>query len=118
MINPKELRLDNEVLYDDCYCTVVEIFKDKVGLGGYAQCVDIKDINGIPLTDEIMKRMDCAKVGNGWFGFGLEGFDFSLVNKGFTDDTGCRYNDVAITQLHQFQNFYFAKTGKELKIKL
>jgi len=71
----------------------------------------------IPLTAEWLNKMDCRWTGGVWWDFEMEGFSFSLDHFGFIDNEGCRYHDYPMLYLHQAQNWFYCKTGKNLTIK-
>lgn len=124
MIPPNELRIGNWVMSKQGIPIQVLAYFDKsIRNEIYTTSnTDLKyeedDCDGIPLSSGIFKRMDVADAGGGWFIFGNENLVFSFEHQGFVDAARCRLHDYPMLFIHQFQNWYYTKTGKELEISL
>lgn len=123
MIDPKALRIGNWVMTKNGLpVQVLSYFDKSIRNDLYTVSnTDFKyeedDCEGIQLTPDIFKLMDVADAGSGWYSWTLEDFDFSFDHQGCMND-GNRLHDYPIIYLHQLQNFFYAKTGKELEINL
>jgi len=86
---------------------------------------NFEDIEGIPLTPEILEKLDIKKINQTFFDrvqFGNECYydisELRLIYKNKSFYHAITGQDIKIKYLHQFQNLYFALTGKELEIEL
>jgi hypothetical protein len=116
----EELRLGNWV-NPNFPMQVTCIYKDEIlcdfeGNEGDMWEFDPKDLNGIPLTEEWLKKFGFEKDGPHWYWFSTKdrftdiGYSYSI------EEEVIEFHDlkVPIKYVHQLQNLYFALTGKEL----
>jgi hypothetical protein len=128
-MNYKELRIENWVKAKGEYFQISGICEafpnlDTIKFG--AGVITWKDIEPIPLTEEILLKAGFKRygkdgvvrkciLGDGSPGKHREYIKFTYI--------GCYYinydnYNVVIYYVHQLQNLYFALTGEELEIKL
>lgn len=130
MINPKELRIGNYVIYvpsENEYSIIEELLEDTVGISeisGFEKTYD--DLQPIPITEEWLgllgfERYETEKSVN--YKFGL--FRFTFVGQGKSKGkhylnyklgmAGITFNNYCETNsIHQLQNLYYALCGEEL----
>ena len=142
MIQANELRIGNWVYVDDSPVQITSIDKDgginhTSGDDGwtvdYWFIYQIKDIDPIPLTPEILEKAgfdltpgDLDNDNISWWMFPdnpavdlmLREFDKGKGYDLLDMDYGQIHYDYKITSFHQLQNLYFALTGEELEINL
>jgi hypothetical protein len=123
-----ELRIGNYVLYADesrtCILKVEVIHKNEIEILNNItpSTVKIKDIKGIPLTEETILNCGFTKVGFFDNVYSLDYFRINLDKK--TSEALLQYGDpsfylnVEIKSVHELQNLYFALEKKELNITL
>lgn len=120
MVNQKELRLGNKIMYKGEVRTVNMIHDNGYAMGdirgGYYADGNHKHYDPIPLTPEILEKCGFVfdtvtyQIGNimlsecdGYFNFWLNQLYQGSIRK--------------IYSLHQLQNLFYALTGQELEIK-
>jgi len=88
---------------------------------------DLADIEGIPLTPEILEKCGFKKQNNGWNKNKKSEYDenyFGLFDHNYcSGKLDLKYNVgngpiPSIKFLHQLQNLYFAISGQELEVNL
>ncbi len=128
MIQPKELRIRNNVNTELGIADVIGIYEDVVDVKGvsvidnssenkisistrsFDGCVEYEKIQPIPLTEEILLKFGFEKKGDFWFV--KSGIKIENRNNGFSY---FRYlNEIKILSVHQLQNLFFSLTGEEL----
>jgi hypothetical protein len=121
-----ELRIGNYVLYADesrtCILKVEVIHKNEIEILNNItpSTVKIKDIKGIPLTEDTILNCGFTKVGFFDNVYSLGYFRINLDKK--TSEALLQYGDapyylnVEIKSVHELQNLYFALEKKELNI--
>lgn len=128
MIQPNGLRIGNWV-YDSKYAQypmqVVLIGNDYVYLdfegneGDVWEC-DCKEIEPIPLTEELIEKQGWEKVC--YYYTDKNGLEIYETNDGWhlhiDDDKYQTTIAILINSVHELQNAYFVATKKELEIKL
>jgi len=96
-------------------CVQITILDDKTVFD-----FDLEECKPIPLTEEwLLKFGFVNRYSNVWMKEDNERenvFEFDDNNLYFTAEEGVNYS-VAINNIHQLQNFYFALTDTELTIK-
>lgn len=99
------------------------IDKYKVQLSSGAMYLkDIKDISGIPLTEELLLK--CGFKGNPNDGYGLDVIELNYLTTDnhfqfeFRVPGSTKWFLIDVKYLHQLQNLYFALTGEEITINL
>lgn len=121
-----ELRIGNTVKCESYIATVDQlkseslVLRDTDGVEVYAT---YEDISGIPLTSDILERLETYKINevNKEYGFQKQPYSISFAG----EMLGWRlYNHVSrayigdlIKTFHQLQNLFFALTGQELTLK-
>jgi hypothetical protein len=109
----QELRIGNFVSHEGAIKKIasIEVF-DLCFLyyAGYNACVDIPDIQPIPLNDEW-----CKKLGLDVYEANIEN-EYIMINR-LINPVRYYYQNTELKTVHQLQNLYFALTGNELKIK-
>jgi hypothetical protein len=127
MILKRELRIGNLISRADLasqeprFETIIELGEKAVTSGPIKVICDYKDLNPIPLTEDILLKCGFKKIGtnfeNGFLilhgNLKTGTFDFLL-----NIPNESKYNVTVIQHLHQLQNLYFALTNQELEIKL
>jgi hypothetical protein len=125
MINPNELRLSNLVEWADDYVRVKGITDELLALDDEAIEVPIEEVNPIKLTVEILEASGFGR-GNGgyipcwWHGNNPVTQDFLIVVR-FSITAKCFFIDNVyhkIYYVHQLQNWYFLKSGEELRLTI
>lgn len=130
MINLKELRVGNIVLYteDNDELPVLKIDGDSKTV-----CLDLllglnmelneQDIDPIPLTPEWLERCGCVRCppSEDRWQYEMELPNNNQLEYDNTTLRGWSFNGVCLPKdpqyVHQLQNLYFALTGEELAIK-
>lgn len=128
MIDPKELRIGNVVMYGSdiaiiyrlgaTYCYSNLLIENTTGV----TTDEIKYHSGIPLTEEWLLKMGFKKRQDpGIFGMYTkdECWDLDKFEGGyyFKDHELNHINSAPMICVHQMQNLFFALTGEELTIK-
>jgi hypothetical protein len=121
MIQPNELRIGNWVWRNCCYDQVTEIRKAGiVGTDTLRGLISQKELNPIPLTDELIAKQGWEKVG--YYYTDKNGLEIYETNDGWLlhiDDDKCQTTiAILINSVHELQNAYFVATKKELEVKL
>lgn len=138
MINAKELRVGNILMFDETDTVIVtEIYKKKVKFSGVpmaryskieATC-GLSDLEPVPITESILLNCGFKKRNEGFYEvFHIETWNnirtVSTVFKITLDDLDgpigvfiSGNHVVHLRSLHQLQNLYFSLTGQELEIK-
>lgn len=135
MIDKKELRLGNYVMYEQTTHVVTAISRTLVethwhgGTENYFHLTD--ELDPIPLTEEVLLKCGFSDKDykQGYIGIDYESgamtFDFVLNKPGVIGNWNKCYTFslpehrfVNIDYLHQLQNLYFDLTGEELEVKL
>ncbi len=117
-IQAKELRLGNWVYNGFGEAVKIHGIISEGNTGGY----NLKTLNPIPLTPEILEKAGFVKTGRyaigagGYITYGKGRIELLQPKKG--DPYILAFYEVKIQYLHQLQNLYFALTGTELTIKL
>jgi|ERR1051325_3201089 hypothetical protein len=122
-----ELRIGNWVKYQDKHLQVIEFSPYMICCAPHWGFDNFEDIEGIPLTPEILEK--CGfNYGNNKSG--VLRLEIAYLNEDYpctlqVSGSGiqiCRSGVGSICPsifyLHQLQNLYFALTGKELEINL
>lgn len=124
MINARELRIGNYVLYKESMAEVSEIglkhiyaftfYREaKTPTGTENVSLSIEDLKPIPLNEELL-----LKCGLKPHYFGIKTYYHPLIELDHDFKLmGIDYN-VQIKYLHQLQNIYFDLTGQELEVTL
>lgn len=122
MIDSKEFMIGNWVLYNGIPVQVTRISPNAITVSGMSVGTRLEDLTPIPLTDEVLGKIEgFEKSGDNehWF---IGHFGFCLWYDGQDWCMKPRINDhlvIAYCQhLHQLQNLFFSLTQTELKIEL
>jgi len=119
MIDKKELRLGNYVMYEQTTHVVTSMSRTLIEThwdGGTESYIHLpEELDPIPLTEEVLLRCGFEKLsGRYWLGGYPSGFsisdkfdDINMINS--------MYHDVKVSYLHELQNIVKMLTGKELK---
>jgi hypothetical protein len=127
MISANELRIGNYVLDDKNEIAKIECLKTKeyvewdgsdkeqmfFSLKGEL-CYTCDEVNGVPLTSEILKQcgFENGKLGNFQIGYNGDDFIQAQMSVPFEDKL------IKVKYLHQLQNLFYAIMGEELQIDL
>ncbi len=124
MIPNNELRINNEVFYDDkTFCTVVGInWGSTVELAGCEGFISITDIEPIPLTPELLEQCGFEPIDDDGLWQHKEEQLFQLGDNylqqdGFSFIWDAAFTGVVIEHFHHLQNVFHALTGQELEIQ-
>lgn len=119
MIQPNELRIGNWVkdTESDMNIKVAGLDPYEIFVGEIdeeKEIYDCRDIEPIPLTDELLKKCGFREIVEKVFVHG------EMVNLMKGDNGYCLYDrlSIDISSLHQLQNIFFSLTGKELEIEI
>lgn len=120
MIDPRELRIGNFVYGENEVYQIYQILDGLVNLcdkypkpGIIDGAVDARDIMPITLTSEWLERFGLS---NGHFMIKFEDeFDINMLQRGSLFI--CKKFRLKDMTVHQFQNLYYAMTGRELELK-
>ena len=124
MIQAKDLRIGNWVMYDNKIFEVDTISMEfptlntiEFGIG----VVKWDKLNPIPLTEELLIKCGFKKInhihGYSFWAMGIKGGRPKIdIYESRTEYMG--YSVKHVQYLHQIQNLYFTLTGKELEINL
>lgn len=76
-----------------------------------------KDLNGIPLTEELLKKIGFSQMCELFY---LKGIELTSTENGYIPSFNCceYYIGEPIFYVHELQNLYRCLTRKELKIEL
>jgi len=137
LLEPKDLRIGNALLYKDKFVHVTMLsldiddeYQDTIGFCEWGKNTDehsdwnraMPELKPIPLTPEILEKCGFYKSKTEWIKrteedpFIIEFFEFTKAFH-YTGGEGVRLG-IGGKYLHQLQNLYFALTGDELTIKL
>lgn len=127
-MNVNELRLGNWVKIGDEESAVdyLNLLTNQVGLQGNAVMNQADDIEGIPLTKELLAsagfKRHKAGAGGADMWQGMDGWSRGNGDWMFRGDPKCLhlvgYFNTQIRFLHELQNLYHFLTGEELKINV
>lgn len=126
MIDSKELRIGNLVLFDTEVDTIQSLGR-KYCDGENRRTWSYDRLHPIPLTEELLVKLgfdEYVDFGNNTGDFDLiplQGFSYNIVTKKVRvmhspNPTSYRLK-TEINYVHQLQNLYFALTGQELELK-
>lgn len=126
MITEQEIRFGNYLNYDNIAFKVVKIAPKFIGLDNeydFEDYADIKDIQPIPITEEILLKCGFEKLTTKSEGYNASSYSYrrgySLIvclDDGIWSVSFWQGNEKKY--LHQLQNLFFALTNEELEITL
>lgn len=135
-MKPQELRVGNKIWRPCCYDEVVEIRENGIiGLDSLRGLIPYREIEPIPITEELLLKIGFKKDRNGYFDYRdcndelnirfSENYTFIEYANLFhcpEDVTETNYCSSLVfpntLHLHTLQNIWHLLTGKELEIKL
>ncbi|KAA0126458.1 hypothetical protein FY557_17565 [Chryseobacterium sp. SN22] len=130
-MDAKELRIGNYVYYNGCHSIITTIGKKSVIIelgtvikehSAYteSQNPNLDEIAGILLTEEWLLDFDYINTIENYWSNGILEIRYDNDNKHFYYEyliSSGRSEILVLQYVHQFQNLYFALTGKELTLK-
>jgi hypothetical protein len=121
MIQANEVRRGNYIEFEGNYYkieTIAEIYPvlDNAAFG--IGIVDWNNINGIPLSEELLLKCEGIEKLAGNYFINVKGFEICFYKDG--ENLGCTLENIGIdiSYLHQLQNLIWCLTNRELEIKL
>lgn len=128
-MNSIELRINNWVEYEGNYYQIYDGIRnlsvdhlDSEKLDKHLTNIKIKDLEGIPLTKEIILAIGFKEVEEHIFYVNGKYTIRNTIEDGiysFEISTSCGYSAIKkIKYLHQLQNLYFEIIGEEIEINL
>lgn len=120
MINNSDLRLGNWIKHKDYHLKVNDINHYMVCCEPHWGFDMVEDIEGIPLTPEILEKFGSPCDQHSQWQFSVK---ISAISIYFRANAGIWYSELAgiylgdkIQYVHQLQNLFFILTGKELEL--
>lgn len=119
MIDARELRIGNKVLFDSDIDTIVSI-GERACNAEFKSWWQYDRVHPIHVTPDILVKCGCKKLDSDiveyWINIDDVGIVISLdINGNWYISAGRK---IIIKSLHQFQNTCYSLTGKELEIKI
>lgn len=115
MINTKELRIGNKVIYNDTVLTVETISKTHIIFEEITGFHEIEHINPIKLTEKILFNYGFKKdEGNFYFNDIVYLYEDAEIESVFKIDGYSSTDTPSFLYLHEIQNLFFFLTKNEL----